>query len=123
MKTTLITPTAAGKRLAYPLTLHQPRAGTTELRITFATSSEHFENWLYFLLRDAGAHIETTDPAAVAHALGLASGGSCRVNSSSRAKITRRFGFGFVVAIDATAVSSSVSVRWIECSSSVMGLF
>ena len=72
MNATLIIPTAHGKRLAYPLTPHQPRAGVTELRITFATSTEHFENWLYFLLRDAGAHIETTDPAAIARALGLA---------------------------------------------------
>jgi hypothetical protein len=41
------------------------------LRIVFATSEEPFERWLFYLLREVGAHVVTNEPVTVRSALGL----------------------------------------------------
>jgi hypothetical protein len=63
-----------GRKVAHELSLHHKTSNTTELKLVMATNTEHFEEWLFFFLRDHGAYIETTDPAAVAAALNLAPG-------------------------------------------------
>ncbi|MDB6110274.1 MAG: hypothetical protein JWR69_2024 [Pedosphaera sp.] len=61
----------AGRKTAHQLSLHPKPSGASELKLVMETSAEHFESWLFFFLRDHGAYIETTDPAAVAAALNL----------------------------------------------------
>jgi len=63
-----------GRKVAHELSLHYKTSNMTELKLVMATNTEHFEEWLFFFLRDHGAYIETTDPAAVAAALNLAPG-------------------------------------------------
>ncbi|HWN95826.1 MAG TPA: hypothetical protein VNT99_12390 [Methylomirabilota bacterium] len=70
MEARIIIPTEAGERLTYELRLHHG-SGRDELKIVFNTSEEPFERWLFYLLRDVGAHIVTNEPARVCSALGL----------------------------------------------------
>jgi len=49
-------------------------SNTCELKLVMDTSTEHFEPWLFFFLRDHGAYIETSDPRAVSEALNLSLG-------------------------------------------------
>jgi hypothetical protein len=70
MESRIIIPTEHGERLSYELRLHQG-GGRDEMRIVFSTSEEVFERWLFYLLRDLGAHIVTDDPARVRATLGL----------------------------------------------------
>jgi hypothetical protein len=59
-----------GDRFNYDLHLHEG-GGRDELRIVFSTSEEKFERWLFYLLRDLGAHIVTDEPDRLRLALGL----------------------------------------------------
>lgn len=70
MEARIIIPTEAGERLTYELRLHQG-GGRDELKIVLNTSEESFERWLFYLLRDIGAHVVTDDPGRVRAALGL----------------------------------------------------
>jgi hypothetical protein len=70
MEARIIIPTARGEQLCHELRLHHsgPRS---ELRIVFETSEETFERWLFYLLRDVGAHIVADETALVREALNL----------------------------------------------------
>jgi hypothetical protein len=70
MQSRIIIPTEEGERLSYDLRLHET-AGRDELKIVFSTSEEPFERWLFYLLRDIGAHIVTDDPERLRTTLGL----------------------------------------------------
>lgn len=70
MEARIIIPTAGGERLTYELRLHQS-GSRDELRIVFSTSEEAFERWLFYLLRDIGAHIVTDDLDRLRSVLGL----------------------------------------------------
>ena len=70
MEGRIIIPTADGERFTYDLRLHHSGHGD-ELKIVFSTSEETFERWLFYLLRDLGAHIVTDDPEHVRAVLGL----------------------------------------------------
>jgi hypothetical protein len=63
-----------GEKVANRLSLHHKNSNTTELKLVMDTSTERFEEWMFFFLRDHGAYIETTDPDAVAAALNLPPG-------------------------------------------------
>lgn len=63
-----------GGKMAHQLSLHPKSANPSDLKLVMETNAEHFEPWLFFFLRDHGAYIETTDPAAVAAALNLPPG-------------------------------------------------
>jgi len=65
-----IIPTADGERLTYELRLHHG-GGRDELKIVFATNEEAFERWIFYLLRDIGAHVVTDDPERFRTTLGL----------------------------------------------------
>lgn len=73
MKSRIIIPTEEGERLSYELRFHHGggRDGHDGLKIVFTTSEEHFERWLFYLLRDLGAHIVTDDPERMRAILGL----------------------------------------------------
>ena len=71
MESRIIIPTAEGSRLTYPLRLHDGHE-QPEVRIVFDTSEEVFERWLFYLLRDVGAHIVTDEPKRLREVLGLA---------------------------------------------------
>jgi len=73
MESRIIIPTADGERLSYELRLHHGHGGD-ELKLVFNTSEESFERWLFYLLRDIGAHVVTDDPERLRTALGLSSG-------------------------------------------------
>ena len=73
MEARIIIPTADGERLSYDLRMHHGGSGE-ELKIVFNTSEEPFESWLYYLLRDIGAHVVTDDPARLGTILGLSPG-------------------------------------------------
>lgn len=70
MEARIIIPTADGERLSYDLRAHHGGAGE-ELNIVFNTSEETFERWLFYMLRDLGAHVVTDDPERLRAALGL----------------------------------------------------
>ena len=70
MNSRIIIPTEHGERLSYELHLHRG-GGREQLTIVFSTSEEPFERWLFYLLRDVGAHIVTDDPARLRTVLGL----------------------------------------------------
>ena len=70
MQSRIIIPTEEGERLSYDLRLHE-EAGRDGLKIVFNTSEETFERWLFYMLRDVGAHIVTDDPERLRNALGL----------------------------------------------------
>lgn len=70
MESRIIIPTENGERLTYDLRLHH-HAGRHELKIVFTTSEEPFERWLFYLLRDIGAHVVTDDPQRFRDVLGL----------------------------------------------------
>ncbi|MDB6064598.1 MAG: hypothetical protein JWR26_806 [Pedosphaera sp.] len=74
MNAKLILFNGKGERVAHRLSLHHRTSDTTELKLVMETSTERFEEWMFFFLRDHGAYIETTDPAAVAAALNLPPG-------------------------------------------------
>jgi hypothetical protein len=74
MKARLIAFDRAGNKKAHQLSLHCMTVSRCELKIVTDTSTEHFESWLFFFLRDHGAYIETTHPEAVATALNLPPG-------------------------------------------------
>ena len=70
MKARIIIPTSGGERLTYDLRMR--RAGGVEtFKLVFRTSEEPFERWLFYLLRDIGAHIVADDPPKVRQVLGL----------------------------------------------------
>ena len=71
MESRIIIPNQEGKQLSYELRLHHGGSGEA-LRIVFSTSEEAFERWLFYLLRDVGAHIVTDDPPRLRSVLGLA---------------------------------------------------
>ena len=70
MESRIIIPTEEGERLSYDLRLHA-HGGQDALKIVFTTSEENFERWLFYLLRDLGAHIVTDDPERLRTILGL----------------------------------------------------
>jgi hypothetical protein len=70
MQSRIIIPTEEGERLSYDLRMHHGD-GRDELKIVFSTSEEPFERWLFYLLRDIGAHIVSDDPERLRTALGL----------------------------------------------------
>lgn len=70
MEARIIIPTAEGERLTYELRLHRG-GGHNALKIVFNTSEEPFERWLFYLLRDVGAHIVADDAKAFRECLGL----------------------------------------------------
>jgi hypothetical protein len=70
MEARIIIPTADGERLSYDLRPHHGATGD-ELKIAFNTSEEAFERWLFYLLRDVGAHVVTDDPTRLRSILGL----------------------------------------------------
>ena len=70
MQARIIIPKEGGERLTYELHLHRG-GGRENLTIVFNTSEEIFERWLFYLLRDVGAHIVTDDPARLRAVLGL----------------------------------------------------
>ena len=70
MEGRIIIPTADGERLTYELRLHHD-GGREQLKIVFNTSEEPFERWLFYLLRDIGAHVVTDQPDALRNVLGL----------------------------------------------------
>jgi hypothetical protein len=74
MKAMLIVFDQAGRKMAHQLSLHRGSCNMSELKLVTDTSTEHFETWLFFFLRDHGAYIETTDARAVAAALKLPPG-------------------------------------------------
>ena len=63
-----------GNKVAHRLSLHHKPSNTRELKLVMDTSTEHFESWLFFFLRDHGAYIETSNPEAVVAALHLCPG-------------------------------------------------
>jgi hypothetical protein len=72
MEARIIIPTADGERLCHQL--RSSHSGNREeLRIVFETSEESFERWLFYLLRDIGAHIVADHPEKVRELLGLGS--------------------------------------------------
>jgi len=71
MKARVVIPTAAGERLCYELALHHGGTAGKTLRMVFSTNEEVFERWLFYLLRDLGAHVVSDDPAEVRRVLGL----------------------------------------------------
>jgi hypothetical protein len=73
MEARIIIPTAEGELLGYDLRVHHGASGD-ELKIVFNTSEESFENWLFYLLRDLGAHVVTDDPKRLTAILGLSPG-------------------------------------------------
>jgi len=70
MEARIIIPTEHGERLTYELRLRHG-GGRDELKLVLQTSEETFERWLFYLLRDVGAHIVTDDPARLRKALSL----------------------------------------------------
>jgi hypothetical protein len=72
MNARIIIPTGGGQLLSYDLRLRNTRGGGSGLKIVFNTAEEPFERWLFYLLRDVGAHIVADDPSELRKALGLA---------------------------------------------------
>ena len=72
MDARIIIPTTEGERLTYELRLHQG-GGHNAIKIVFNTSEEPFERWLFYLLRDIGAHVVVDDVSAFCQCLGLSS--------------------------------------------------
>lgn len=70
MEARIIIPTAEGERLTYELRLHRS-GGHNALKIVFNTSEEPFERWLFYLLRDVGAHVVADDAKSFREYLGL----------------------------------------------------
>lgn len=70
MEARIIIPTSQGERLSYELRIEQRGAGA-EVKIVFNTSEEMFERWLFYLLRDVGAHVVCDEPTRFRAALGL----------------------------------------------------
>jgi hypothetical protein len=74
MNARIIIPTSGGQLLSYDLRMRNIRAGgNSGLRIVFNTAEEPFERWLFYLLRDVGAHIVADNPAELRKVLGLSS--------------------------------------------------
>ena len=72
MKARVVIPTAAGDRVTYDLAVRETGRPTgAELRMVFSTDDPPFERWLFYLLREVGAHIVTDNPACIREALGL----------------------------------------------------
>ena len=71
MNARIIIPTSGGQLLSYDLRLRNTRGGGSGLKIVFNTAEEPFERWLFYLLRDVGAHIVADDPAELRKALGI----------------------------------------------------
>jgi hypothetical protein len=72
MKARVVIPTAAGERVSYDLAEHHSSQAGKGLRIVFSTSEEPFERWLFYLLREIGAHVVADDVAGFRRVLGLA---------------------------------------------------
>ncbi len=70
MKARIVIPTATGQRISYQIAAHHGRTGG-QLRIVLATNEEPFERWLFYLLRDVGAHVVTDAPGEFRRKLGL----------------------------------------------------
>ena len=90
MEARIIIPTETGKRLTYDLRLHHS-GGKEELKIVFSTSEEAFDRWLFYLLRDVGAHIVTDEPDRLRASLGLTTSekGVVSQDSISEIDVTR----------------------------------
>ena len=82
MQARIIIPKADGERLSYELRIHHTSTGEA-LKIVFNTSEELFERWLFYLLRDAGAHVVTDDVAAFRRVLGLGASDAGVVDAKS----------------------------------------
>jgi hypothetical protein len=72
MKARVVIPTAAGERVAYDLAEHNSGKAGKGMRIVFSTSEEPFERWLFYLLREVGAHVVTDNVPEFRRALALA---------------------------------------------------
>lgn len=70
METRVIIPTSAGELRTYQLRVHYAGAAPV-LKIVFNTSEEPFERWLFYFLRELGAHIVSDDPGQVRGILNL----------------------------------------------------
>jgi hypothetical protein len=57
--------------MSYDLALHHGGSAGKTLRIVFATTEEPFQRWLFYLLRDIGAHIVTDEPEELRAVLGV----------------------------------------------------
>jgi hypothetical protein len=92
MESRIIIPTAEGERFTYELRLHKG-GGRDELKIVFSTSEEPFERWLFYLLRDIGAHIVTNEPERLRTVLGLtrSEAGVVAESASPDVDVTRHF--------------------------------
>jgi hypothetical protein len=62
MKARIVIPTASGELVSYDIAVHESGRAGCELRLVFATDEEPFERWLFYLLRDIGAHVVTDAP-------------------------------------------------------------
>jgi len=71
MKARVVIPTATGELVSYDITGHVGGPGQS-LRIVFSTSEEPFQRWLFYLLREIGAHVVAEDVSAFRKALGVA---------------------------------------------------
>ena len=94
MKARVVIPTAAGERLSYDLALHHGGATRKSLRIVFSTTEEPFERWLFYLLRDLGAHIVSDNSAEIRAVLGLRENepGIVTVQEIGEPDVTRHIG-------------------------------
>jgi hypothetical protein len=70
MEAQLIIPKANGQRVTYILRMHHNH-GRDEVKIAMNTTEEDFNPWVFYLLRDIGAHIVTDKPEVLRAALGL----------------------------------------------------
>ena len=90
MEARIVIPTAEGERLSYDLRLHYD-GGREQLKIVFNTSEEPLERWLFYLLRDIGAHVVTDQPEQLRNVLGLTRSepGVASQNSAGDVDVTR----------------------------------
>lgn len=84
MESRIIIPSTEGDVYSYDLRVHHS-GSREELKIVLNTSEETFERWLFYRLRDVGAHIVTNDRSACATCLV-----SPRANPASSRKVTFR---------------------------------
>ena len=94
MKARIVIPTASGERLSYDLALHHAAPSERSLRFVFSTAEEPFERWMFYLLRDIGAHVVTDDPQALSSALGVSEKepGIMREDQIAEVDVTRHTG-------------------------------
>jgi hypothetical protein len=71
MKARVVIPTASGELVSYDIATHPSARKGCELRLVFATDEEPFERWLFYMLRDIGAHVVADEPEEFRRKLGL----------------------------------------------------